>query len=169
MTLQVVVLPKLLSLPLIRHPEAVKKLQIRYQGDKLNDDRLRMADMPQGAILIDNPLSGAPGYQIDNIFVLAGVPSIMKGMLEGLIPRLTRGTVTHEQTLRCHLGEGIIASELRALQQRYDRLEIGSYPFYHERIGRDPPRDPWNFGSDDRTGTLLELAAILHRLGDHPD
>src|SRR5262249_3104625 len=75
---------KAFDLPLIRHPEAVARLERHYQPGMLNEARLRMANTPEGATLIDNPVSTAPGFQIGNVFVLAGVPAIMQAMFDGL-------------------------------------------------------------------------------------
>ncbi|WP_207476613.1 competence/damage-inducible protein A [Arenibaculum pallidiluteum] len=119
------------GVPLERNPEAVRRLDAHY-GDpaKLNEARLRMAAIPSGATLVDNPISAAPGYQIDNVFVLAGVPSIMQAMFEQLAPRLKSGPPVLARTVSCRVPEGTIAEGLGALQQRYPALDIGSYPYF---------------------------------------
>lgn len=95
--------------------------------------RLRMARIPDGAVLIDNPVTGAPGFQIENVFVLAGVPKIARGMLEDIAPRLTRGKVTHSVTVRHeNAREGDLAEALGQLQIDYPAVSLGSYPWFQE-------------------------------------
>ena len=102
-------------------------------GTELTEARLRMARIPDGADLIDNPVTGAPGFQLENVFVLAGVPKIARGMLEDVAPRLTRGTVTHSVTVRIeNAREGDLAADLRNLQEQYDGVSIGSYPWFED-------------------------------------
>lgn len=112
------------------HPEARAILTSYYheRGIELNADRLRMARIPVGASLIDNPVSAAPGFRMDNVFVFAGVPRIMQAMLNGVLPQLNSGAVVHSVSVRCNLGEGEVASALRQLQVRYPEADIGSYP-----------------------------------------
>lgn len=114
----------------VRHPEAVALLRRHYTGDMLNEARLRMATVPEGATLIENPVSTAPGFQIGNVYVLAGVPAIMRAMFEGLKSRLPGGRPVSSRTVSTFLGEGVIAAGLGALQDRFPQLEIGSYPFF---------------------------------------
>lgn len=106
-------------------------LQAHYDrnGIVLNEARLRMARIPEGATLIENPVSAAPGFTIGNVHVLAGIPQIFNAMLEGLLPRLTGGAPLQSRSLRVERGEGDIASPLRALAETYPDLSIGSYPF----------------------------------------
>ena len=151
-----------------RNPEAVARLE-RHYGDpaKLNEARLRMANIPAGGTLIDNPISAAPGFRIGNVFVMAGVPNIMQAMLDSVLPHLRGGPPIHARTVSCALAEGALAADLGALQERYPALEIGSYPYF--RAG--------DFGvSLVLRGTdvaLLEqateeLEAIARRLGGTP-
>ncbi len=116
----------------VRNPEAVQLLARHYEGAMLNEARLRMATVPQGARLIDNPVSTAPGFQIANVYVLAGVPSIMRAMFEGLKSGLPGGQAVASRTVSTFLGEGTIAEALGALQARFPALEIGSYPFFRQ-------------------------------------
>src|SRR5271156_6671752 len=115
---------------LIVHPEAKRLLETHYPPGQLNDARLRMAMVPEGAILLPNPISRAPGFQIGNVFVLPGVPSIMQGIFEQLKHRLVGGTKMLSRSVSCHLAEGTLAKDLGALQLRYLDLEIGSYPYF---------------------------------------
>lgn len=123
---------KAFGVPLIRNPEALAILEARTRavGFELNEARLRMANTPEGAILIDNPVSGAPGFQMENVYVMAGVPSIMQAMLDGLRHRLVGGKPMLSLTVRAYLPEGEIAGGLGEIQDRFPDLDIGSYPFY---------------------------------------
>jgi len=123
---------KAFGLPLIRHSEAVTRLERHYQPGMLNEARLRMANTPEGATLIDNPVSTAPGFQIGNVFVMAGIPSVMQAMFDGLKGRLAGGAPVLSHTVSAFLPEGTIAKGLGDLQQRYSDLDIGSYPFHRQ-------------------------------------
>lgn len=114
------------------HPEAMALLKARFakNPEDLNAMRQRMARIPFGATLIQNKVSAAPGFQIENVFVLAGVPSIMLAMLEDVAPRLKRGPVVHAVTITAHIAEGVIAGALKRVADEHDGVAIGSYPFY---------------------------------------
>ncbi|WP_375266505.1 competence/damage-inducible protein A [Planktotalea sp.] len=99
------------------------------QGSELNEARLRMARIPDGAMLIDNPVSVAPGFLLENVHVMAGVPSVFKAMVASVLATLTGGAPLLSQTLRVDRGEGDIAGPLATLAQDYPKLSIGSYPF----------------------------------------
>src|SRR5438552_9076003 len=118
------------ELALIVHPEARRLLETHYPPGHLNEARLRMAMVPEGAALLPNPISRAPGFQIGNVFVLPGVPSIMQGIFEQLKYRLVGGEKLLSRSVSCHLAEGTLATDLRALQACYPDLEIGSYPYF---------------------------------------
>jgi molybdenum cofactor synthesis domain-containing protein len=98
-------------------------------GLEFNTARQRMARIPEGALLIDNPISAAPGFSLENVHVMAGVPDIFKAMVASLLPRLTGGRPVLSQTLRVDRGEGMIAEPLGALAAEFDDLSFGSYPF----------------------------------------
>jgi len=100
---------------------------------ELTPARLRMAHIPVGAKLIDNPVSGAPGFQIENVYVMAGVPRIMQGMLDGILPELSTGNPYISNTVTCDLPESKIAETLENIQKQYESVDIGSYP--HFRMG----------------------------------
>lgn len=101
------------------------------QGSGLNAARLRMARIPEGARLIANPVSAAPGFAIGNVFVLAGVPGIMRAMLDDVGPRLETGAVVHSASVRgVGVREGNIADGLSSLAQAKPGLNFGSYPYY---------------------------------------
>jgi molybdenum cofactor synthesis domain-containing protein len=118
------------GLALIVHPEAKRLLETHYPPGHLNEARLRMAMVPEGAKLLPNPISRAPGFQIGNVFVLPGVPRIMQGIFDQLKYRLVGGEKVRSRSVSCHLAEGTLAKDLGALQARYPELEIGSYPYF---------------------------------------
>ncbi|MGN6424575.1 MAG: competence/damage-inducible protein A [Asticcacaulis sp.] len=114
------------------HPAALKALADRAlkMGWELNENSRRMARIPHGAELIKNPVSAAPGFQIGNVFVMAGVPKIMQAMLEDVAPRLRTGRQTVSRTLKLtYIGESWAADALRDVAQRFPELSLGSYPF----------------------------------------
>jgi len=125
---------KAFGVALRRHPGAVEALARRLRDPAdLNEARLRMANVPEGGVLIDNPLSGAPGFEIGNVFVMAGVPAVMQAMFEALRSRLRGGEPLRARTLVTDLREGDIAERLGELQAHHPEVQIGSYPFYRER------------------------------------
>jgi molybdenum cofactor synthesis domain-containing protein len=120
------------GLPIHHHPDAVALLQGRFRqtGVEVNDARLRMARVPAGATLVENPISAAPGFRIGNVFVLAGVPVVMRAMFESLRHQLAGGEPVRSLAIAAHLSEGVMAAGLGALQLKYPEVDIGSYPFY---------------------------------------
>jgi len=118
------------AVPLIVHPEARRLLESHYPPGMLNEARLRMAQVPEGASLLRNPISHAPGFQIGNVYVLPGVPQIMQAIFSELRPRLKGGAKWLSRSVSCALGEGALAKDLGELQARYPDLEIGSYPYF---------------------------------------
>lgn len=121
---------------LFRHPQVVRLLEDHYRGTAhdLNEARLKMADIPEGVSLIDNPVSRAPGFKIGNVYVLAGVPKIFQAMVDGLKGALKGGPPILSQTVSCDLPEGKIASGLAIIQSRYREVEIGSYPYFRAGV-----------------------------------
>jgi molybdenum cofactor synthesis domain-containing protein len=111
------------------HPEAVARMT-RHYGDAalFTPARRRMARIPHGGVLVDNPVSVAPGFQMENVFTFAGIPKIMQGMFHAMKHRLVGGAPVVSRTVRTNLPEGIIAEPLGALQKRFEDLDIGSYP-----------------------------------------
>jgi molybdenum cofactor synthesis domain-containing protein len=124
------------GVPIDVRDDARAILAAHYQrtGSTLNEARLRMARIPDGATLIENPVSAAPGFTLGNVHVMAGVPSIFEAMLASVLPGLTGGTPLYSQSLRIHRGEGEIASPLRGLAEAYPELSIGSYPFIRDGV-----------------------------------
>jgi len=109
-------------------------LQAHYDkaGTELNAARLRMARIPERATLIDNPVSSAPGFTIENVHVMAGVPSVFKAMVASVLPTLMGGAPLISKTLTVFRGEGDIAGPFGELAQAYPQLSMGSYPFQRE-------------------------------------
>ncbi len=155
------------GVPLIEHPEARAILEDHYGPDELNEARLRMAKTPEGASLIENPVSKAPGFQIGNVFVMAGIPAIMKAMFESLQHRLTGGNPLLSRAVVAALPESYIAPGLGDIQARYPEIEIGSYPFY--RMGvfgvrlvlRAPQPEPLE-------AAVGEVRELVRQLGADP-
>lgn len=113
-----------------RNSEAYDMLLRYYKSqDSLTPARLRMAEIPKGARLIPNSISGAPGFQIENVYVMAGVPGIMKCMLDYILPELHSGAPIMCNSVTFDLPESVIAQELGELQNIYPEVSIGSYPF----------------------------------------
>jgi len=113
------------------HKEAFKILEAYYQPGEFNEGRQRMVWMPEEADLILNPTSGAPGFSIENVFCLPGVPSIMKSMLGGLKNKIVGGKPILSHTISLRTVESEIANSLTKVQDKNKDVEIGSYPFFH--------------------------------------
>ncbi|HZZ87988.1 MAG TPA: competence/damage-inducible protein A [Caulobacteraceae bacterium] len=121
---------KAFGVELYEHPEILEMMQSRWQGE-LNAARRRMARIPVGGSLVKNAVQGPPGFQIGNVFVLAGVPMVMRGMMDDVVPRLRTGAVVISRTVRVEgAGEGAIAEPLANLAKAHPDLSIGSYPFF---------------------------------------
>ncbi|MDR3437604.1 molybdopterin-binding protein [Telmatospirillum sp.] len=120
---------KAFGVPLLRDPRAVERLLRQIKPENLNEARLRMANIPEGADLIDNPVSHAPGFKIGNVHVMAGVPKIMQAMFDGIRGSLKGGRPLVSMNVTIHMGEGAIADGLRQIQDDHADVEIGSYPF----------------------------------------
>ena len=114
------------------HPEAYALLEARYPPGEFNEMRKRMARIPHGAALVANSVSGAPGFHIGNVYVMAGVPMVMRAMLEAIAPQLPRGAPVAAVTVEAAIPEGAIAPGLAVLQKDHKEVAIGSYPFYRE-------------------------------------
>ena len=149
------------------HAEAKALLEDYYKGQDFNEGRQRMAKMPRGAILIDNPVSTAPGFQVENVFVMAGVPSIARAMLQSVLPRLTGGAVLQSRSVSATATEGQLAAPLGEIQSQFPDLMLGSYPYYRNK----------GFGvsvvirgtDDARLDTAVEhVEAMFRALGQDP-
>ncbi|MEQ8288716.1 MAG: molybdopterin-binding protein [Gammaproteobacteria bacterium] len=115
---------------IIRDPEAVKAMDKYYEPGQLTEARLKMADVPEGATLVPNPVSAAPGYQVENVFVLAGVPDIMRAMFLSIEDRLTGGPPILSASVSTNLGESRMASGLGEIQAQCSNVDVGSYPYF---------------------------------------
>ena len=116
--------------PLEEDAEVVAALAARH-GEPPNPARRRMARFPRGSTRLRHPAGGPPGFQIGNVFVMAGVPGIMRGMLEDVGPRLRSGAVVLSRTLRVTgSGEGVLAAPLEAVAKAHPAMSLGSYPFF---------------------------------------
>lgn len=114
------------------HPMVFAQLAARYAtmpNVEFNEARQRMARIPFGAALIGNNLSGAPGFQIGNVFVMAGIPAVMRAMIEDVRGRLPASTPLSSVTVSGFIGEGAIAKPLSELQRKFADIPLGSYPF----------------------------------------
>ena len=121
---------------LIRNQDAVSRLEKHYVSGVINEARLKMANIPEGAQLIDNPISGAPGFRLENVFVMAGVPMIVQVMFEGITDQLIGGDPILSVSIATDLSESVLANDLGKLQDRYPEISIGSYPYFRKnRLG----------------------------------
>ncbi|MGB0749191.1 MAG: competence/damage-inducible protein A [Magnetospiraceae bacterium] len=150
-----------------RNAEAESRLKSHYRPQDLNAARLSMADIPVGATLIDNPISKAPGFALENVFVLAGVPNIAQAMFDGIRPQLTGGARVLSQTLTAEVQEGRMAAGLGGLAQKYPSVSFGSYPYFR----------PGQFGvsivvrstdADLLRSAAAEVADLMRSLGGDP-
>jgi molybdopterin-biosynthesis enzyme MoeA-like protein len=146
------------------HPEIMAMLSARWDGE-VNAARRRMARVPVGGALVKNPVAGPPGFTIGNVFTLAGVPQIMRGMLEDVGPRMRGGRPTVSRTVRVEgSGEGQIAEPLETVAKAHTDMSLGSYPFFGpDGYGSNlvvRGRDPEQLGE-----VVLELIAALRQAG----
>jgi len=146
------------------HPDILAMMTARWGGE-LNAARRRMARVPVGGALVKNPVAGPPGFTIGNVFTLAGVPQIMRGMLEDVGPRMRGGRPTVSRTVRVEgSGEGQIAEPLEAVAKAHADMSLGSYPFFGpDGYGSNlvvRGRDPEQLGE-----VVGELIAALRRAG----
>lgn len=158
---------KAFGVPIDHDPRAVAILEAHYPKGHLNEARLRMARIPAGADLIENPVSHAPGFRIENVFVMAGVPVIAQAMLESSRVNLVGGKPVQSKAVNARLAEGQIAEGLGTIQNTYPDVSIGSYPFYSKG----------NFGvslvlrsteEDQLSAAEAEVIALVKSLGAEP-
>jgi molybdenum cofactor synthesis domain-containing protein len=151
---------------LYEHPEILAMMTARW-GVELNAARRRMARVPVGGALVKNPVQGPPGFTIGNVFTLAGVPQVMRGMLEDVGPRMRGGRPTVSRTVRVEgSGEGVIAAPLEAVARAHPEMSLGSYPFFGDGgYGSNlvvRARDAGRLGE-----VVAELIAALQAAGIH--
>lgn len=129
---------KALDVPVVEHPRAAAMIRAYYKerGVEVTPARLRMARTPEGAQLIENPVSGAPGVRIENIFVMAGVPRIFQAMLNAIEGEIERGAVMHSRAATAvNLPESMLAEQLREIQSALKGVALGSYPIDGDEKG----------------------------------
>ena len=156
------------GVPWEHHPIAWPRMEASYKPGEFNAARQRMATMPRGATLIENSISVAPGFQMENVYVMAGVPKIMQSMFEWLAPRLQGGAKIEMRAVHVMgLPEGIIAEGLAAVQQRHPDLDLGSYPFYRASgngvalVAKGPD-------AADAEAAIAEVTDLIKGLGKTP-
>jgi molybdenum cofactor synthesis domain-containing protein len=160
---------KAFAVPLEENAEAraVLERQYRERNIELNEARRRMANMPVGAALVDNPVSGSPGFRTENVFVLAGVPEIMQAMFESALNQVSGGTPTRSRTVVAYLPEGTLAGPLKTLQGEYPDIDMGSYPFY--RVGRFGSNLVLRGADEEQLNEAVDkLVEIVAELGGEP-
>ncbi len=157
------------GVPCVAHGQAVKLIEAWYlaRGEKATPARLRMARMPQGAELILNPVSGAPGVRIANVFVMAGVPRIFQGMLAAIDGAIERGPVTHSRAATAaDLPESKLADRLKAIQAEFNDVAIGSYPIDGDLKGVTVVARSQNAAAAE--GAIAAVAEAMRGLGFEP-
>jgi molybdenum cofactor synthesis domain-containing protein len=125
---------KAFGVKLIEHPEARARLLAHYTEANLNEARLRMARTPEGAVLIDNYVSAAPGFRVENVYVLAGVPGIAEAMMDTIITTLKHGPAIYSIAVSGQVAESHLADDLRTIAALFPEIDIGSYPWF--RLGK---------------------------------
>ena len=141
---------------------------VRHYGSEseVTPPRKKMAMAPVGASLIQNPVSGAPGFQIQNVFVMAGVPKIMQAMFDDVKTKIKRGRPVLSNTVTCSLGESMVAADLSALQDKYPSVSIGSYPNYRggilglSLVLRSPDNDVLHAATQDVVDMISRLGGV---------
>jgi molybdenum cofactor synthesis domain-containing protein len=155
---------KAFDVELETNPEALKILQGYYKKGDLNEARLKMTLLPKGAELVENPVTKAPGFKMDNVFVMAGIPSIMQGMLEGARFFLETGTKMSSKSIDVFMPESFVAIELSQIQDNYLNVEIGSYPFNKEgKLGTSLVMRSTDLDALDRCE--IEVEEMIKKLG----
>ena len=150
------------------HPIAWARMEKAYKPGEFNAARQRMGTMPRGAQLIDNAMSVAPGFQMENVYVMAGVPRVMQSMFEWLAPRLAGGQKIEQRAVHSiGMPEGIIADGLTEIQGRYPDIDLGSYPFYRPS-GNGVTLVAKGTSAADAETVIAEVTALIIRLGRTP-
>ncbi|MEM5517052.1 molybdopterin-binding protein [Henriciella sp. AS95] len=153
-------------------PDVFAMLQARYDDmeTEFTEARQRMARLPHGATPITNPVSGAPGFQMGNVFTLAGVPSIVQGMLGDIGHRLQQGTVVKSVTVRsAGLREGDIAEKLAALAEEADGVSLGSYPWFRSPTDHGVALVARSGDQEKLTAAEMKLADLIRSVGQEPE
>jgi molybdopterin-biosynthesis enzyme MoeA-like protein len=150
------------------HPVAFARMEKAYKPGEFNAARQRMGTMPRGAKLIDNAMSVAPGFQMENVYVMAGVPRVMQSMFEWLAPHLEGGQKIEQRAVHAFgLPEGVIADGLTAIQKRYPDIDLGSYPFYRP-TGNGVTLVAKGTSAAEAETVIAEVTALIKALGRTP-
>ncbi len=158
------------SLPINAEARGLLEARWKQMGTEVNEARLRMARIPEGASLIVNSVSAAPGFRIGNVHVMAGVPKIMLAMLEAIAPTLQGGRKVKSVTIKCRVGEGTIGGPLGRIQAEFPDVKMGSYP----QMGQTAVMTELVLRSSDEArlaeaaGRVREMVAEAHRAAGLP-
>ena len=157
---------KAFGVELHHHPEAVKIFHASYPPESLNETRWKMAETPVGADIIENPVSTPPGFKMENVYVMAGIPRVMQGMFGMFKHRLQGGDKLLSRTIPTYAKEGDMGKSLKLLQNKHPDVEIGSYPFFRDGGGtgmRVALRHPDMTRIDE---VAEEVIALIRQLGE---
>jgi molybdenum cofactor synthesis domain-containing protein len=159
---------KAFGVPIDYDPRAVALLKQRFQGPDLNEARMRMTRIPEGADLVTNKVSLAPGFWIGNVIVMAGVPTIMQAMMDEVGPKLKTGKQMLSESVRADAREGDIGTELGEVARAHPEVVIGSYPFFDDKLGPNTnvvvrARDPEKLAAA-RAAVEAMLASVKAKL-----
>ncbi|WEK05619.1 MAG: molybdopterin-binding protein [Candidatus Devosia phytovorans] len=153
------------ALPINAEARAMLETRWKQTGTEVNEARLRMARIPEGASLIVNSVSAAPGFRIENVHVMAGVPIIMRAMLEAILPTLRAGKKVLSVTVKAAVGEGTVGGPLGALQEEYPDVKMGSYPqMGNDRVSTElvlRSSDPLRL--EEAAGKVRAMVAAAHQ------
>ena len=150
------------------HPVAFARMEAAYRPGEFNAARQRMGTMPRGAALIDNAMSVAPGFQMENVYVMAGVPRVMQSMFEWLAPRLEGGAKIESRSVHAtSLPEGLIAAGLSEIQSRFPDIDLGSYPYYRPS-GNGVTLVAKGTSGAEAEAVIAEVTALIVSLGRTP-
>ncbi len=150
------------------HPVAFARMEAAYKPGEFNAARQRMGTMPRGAALIDNAMSVAPGFQMENVYVMAGVPRVMQSMFEWLAPRLQGGAKIESRSVHAiRMPEGVIAAGLSEIQGKYPDIDLGSYPFYRP-TGNGVTLVAKGTSAAEAEQCIAEVTALIVSLGRTP-
>ena len=152
------------------HPQAYALLEARYGAENFNLARKRMARVPDGGTLIVNAVSAAPGFRVENVFVMAGVPAVMRAMMEEVTKVLPRGVPVSSVTVSARMAEGTLAAGLEAVQKEFPGVALGSYPFHDadgfgsQLVARGRDREEVEHAVNAIEMMLTELGARFQRV-----
>ena len=120
------------EVPIVINEQIAELIRQRPAPPDVMESRMRMARVPEGAVLVDNATGGPPGFRVENVYVMAGIPRVMQAMLASLDGKLKRGPIVRSRSVTAFLGESQIAGPLREIQERFPAVDLGSYPFFRE-------------------------------------